>query len=90
MFRMAAICYLSESSLPPSEGVNFALTPPPFSYHPPPTPEGRIAGSEKRINFSQQSAKMLKNGFKKLSSCFVVVFRSFSQNFPLGAPDNTD
>ena len=44
-----------------------------------------LAGSEERIFFSLQSPKML-NGFKKLYSCFVVVFRSFSQNFPLGAP----
>ena len=45
-----------------------------------------LAGSEEQMNFSQQSPKMLKNGFRKLYSCFVVVFRYFSQNFPLGAP----
>ena len=46
-----------------------------------------LAGSEdKRINFSQHITKCL-NGFRKLCSCFVVVFRSFSQNFPLGAPE---
>ena len=27
------------------------------------------------------------NGFRKLYLRFVVAFRSFSQNFPLGAPD---
>ena len=27
-----------------------------------------------------------QNGFRKLYSCFVVVFRSFPQNLPLGAP----
>ena len=36
-----------------------------------------------------QSPKILKmHGFRKLYSCFVVVFRSFPQNFPLVAPDN--
>ena len=46
-----------------------------------------LAGSEGRINFSQQSpSQNAQNGFKKLYSCSVVVFRSFSQNFPLGAP----
>ena len=47
-----------------------------------------LAGSEEQINFSQQSPKMLKMASKKLFPCFVVVFRSFSQNFPLGAPEN--
>ena len=30
-----------------------------------------------------------QNGFRKLYSYFVVVFRSFSQNFPLGVPVTT-
>ena len=45
-----------------------------------------LAGSEKQIKFSQQSPKMLKMAFERFYSCFVVVFRSFSQNFLLGAP----
>ena len=45
-----------------------------------------LAGSEKQIKFSQQSPKMLKMAFERFYSCFVVVFRSFSQNFLLDAP----
>ena len=45
-----------------------------------------LAGSEEQINFSQQSPKMLKMASESFYSCFVVVFRSFSQNFLLGAP----
>ena len=46
-----------------------------------------LAGSEEQINFSQQSPKMLKMASESFFSCFVVVFRSFSQNFLFGAPD---
>ena len=42
-----------------------------------------LAGSEKQIKFSQQSPKM---ALERFYSCFVVVFRSFSQNFLLDAP----
>ena len=44
-----------------------------------------LAGSEEQINFSQQSPKMLKIASDMFIHAFFVVFRSFSQNFPLGA-----
>ena len=45
-----------------------------------------LAGSEEQINFSQQTPKILKMASESFYSCFFVVFRSFSQNFLLGAP----
>ena len=45
-----------------------------------------LAGSEEQKTFSQQSPKMLKMDSKSFIHAFFVVFRSFSQNFPLGAP----
>ena len=45
-----------------------------------------LAGSEEQINVSQQSPKMLKMASEGSVSSFVVVFTSFSQNLPLGAP----
>ena len=48
-----------------------------------------LAGSEEQMNFLPAISQNALNGFKKLYSCFVVAFRSFSQNFPLGAPDAT-
>ena len=45
-----------------------------------------LTGSEEQINFSLQSPKMLKMASESFYSCCVVVFRSFSQNFLLGAP----
>ena len=45
-----------------------------------------LAGSEEQINVSQQSPKMLKMASEGSVSRFVVVFTSFSQNLPLGAP----
>ena len=40
-----------------------------------------LAGSGEQINLCQQSPS-----FRKLYSCFGVIFRSFPQNFPLCAP----
>ena len=45
-----------------------------------------LAGSEEQINFSQQSPKMLKTASESFIHDFFIVFRSFSPNFPLGAP----
>ena len=44
-----------------------------------------LQGSEEQLNVFQIA--ILKNGFRKPYSCFVVVFSSFSQNFPLRAPE---
>ena len=46
-----------------------------------------LAGSEEQINFSQQSPKMLKIASDIFIYAFFVVFRSFSQNFLLVAPE---
>ena len=52
------------------------------------TPPSVLAESEEQINFSQDSPKILfKMTSESFESCFVVVFRSFSQNFLLGAPE---
>ena len=45
-----------------------------------------LAGSVEQIRFSQQSPKMLKMASESIKHALVVVFRSFSQRFPLGAP----
>ena len=43
------------------------------------------------MNFSRQSPKMFKIASDIfIHAFFVVVFRSFSQNFPFGAPAESD
>ena len=45
-----------------------------------------LAGSEEQIIFFQQSPKMLKMASETFIHALLLFFRSFSQNFPLGAP----
>ena len=53
----------------------------------PPHPSVSLAGSEEQMNFSRQSPKMFKIASDIfIHAFFVVVFRSFSQNFPFGVP----
>ena len=92
--------YLSET-FPP---MNFGLKPHPISYPLLPVSQVAgcrctlLAGNhsvslagrhEEQIRFFPAIPQNAENGFRKLYSHFVVVFRSFSQNFPLGAPDVT-
>ena len=64
----------------------------PFSPPPPPPPsptEGvNFFGSKEQINFPQQSPKMLKMASESFMHALLLFFRSFSQNFPLGASGN--
>ena len=57
----------------------------------PPHPSVSLAGSEEQMNFSRQSPKMFKIASDIfIHAFFVVVFRSFSQNFPFGVPAESD
>ena len=47
-----------------------------------------LAGSEEQIIFFQQSLKILKIVSENFIHALVLFYRSFSQNFPLGAPEN--
>ena len=46
-----------------------------------------LAGSEEQIIFFPAISQNAYNSLRKLYLRFVFVFRSFSQNFPLGAPE---
>ena len=62
-----------------------------FSPIPPPPRQLKgliFFGSEEQIHFPQQSPKMLKMASESFIHALLLFFRSFSQNFPLGASGN--
>ena len=80
--RIAGMCYFSEVPPPLWKGW---ISPLDHAQFPIGCRCTLLAGSEERIQVSEQCPKMLKMAFVVVV-VFVLKFRSFSQNFALGAP----